>query len=70
VVSALWSSGALWVSCPAVVECDISRKMDWMSRADCMAYSVAGSDSDRFFLVGTVEGARLWSPSLDYRRFV
>jgi hypothetical protein len=53
---------------PAVVERDISSKVDWTWRADCMASSVAGSNSDDFFPVGTPEGASLRSPSQDYRR--
>jgi hypothetical protein len=32
--------------CLAVAECNISRKFDWISRADFMASSVASSDSD------------------------
>jgi hypothetical protein len=35
----------------AVVECDISEKVDWMSRADCMASSVTRSVMD-FLLWG------------------
>jgi hypothetical protein len=31
-----------------VVERDISRKVDWTWRADCMASSVAGSNADIF----------------------
>jgi positive regulator of sigma E activity len=52
----------------AKVERDISRKMDWTWRADCMASLVAGSNSDGFFPVGIPEGASLRSPSQDYRR--
>jgi hypothetical protein len=53
---------------PAVVERNISRKVDWTWRADFMATPVAGSNSDGFFPVGTPEGASLRSPSQDYRR--
>jgi hypothetical protein len=31
---------------------DLSRNVDWMWRADCMASSVAGSNSDGFFSCG------------------
>jgi hypothetical protein len=34
---------------------DISRKVDWTLRANCMASSVAGSNSDGFLPVGTPE---------------
>jgi hypothetical protein len=53
---------AQWGRCPAVVERDISRKVAWMSRAECMASSVAGSNSDGFSSVGTPDGARLYNP--------
>jgi hypothetical protein len=52
VVSARRSSSALWGRCPAVVERDISRKVDWTWRADFIASSVAVSYSDRFFSYG------------------
>jgi hypothetical protein len=53
VVSARGSSSALWGRCPAVVEGDLSRKVDWTVRDDCMVSSVAGSNSDgHFFLWG------------------
>jgi hypothetical protein len=32
-----------------MVERDLSRQVDWMSRADCMASSVTGSNSDDLF---------------------
>jgi hypothetical protein len=44
-VSAQWSSSIL-IRCPAVVKCITSRKVDWILRADSMASSVSGSDSD------------------------
>jgi hypothetical protein len=68
VVSARRSSSALWGRCPAVIERDITRKVDLTWRVDCMASSVAGSNSDGFFPVGTPKGASLRSPSQDYRR--
>jgi hypothetical protein len=33
-------------SYPAVVQSNISMKVDWASRADCMASSVSGSNCD------------------------
>jgi hypothetical protein len=62
------SSSALWGRRPAVVEHDISGEMDWTSRADCMASSLAGSNSDGFFSVRTPDRVRLFRPSRDYRR--
>jgi hypothetical protein len=56
-----------WEDIRAVVKHDISRKVDGMSRANCMAFSVIAK-SDGFFPVGTSEGACSWSPSQDYRR--
>jgi hypothetical protein len=53
----------IWGRCLAVVECDISRKVDWMSRAYCMASLVTVSNSDGFFSVGTPVGASLCCPS-------
>jgi hypothetical protein len=47
-----WSSSALWGRCPAVVERDVSGKVDGTWRADCMASSVAGSNSDGFSSCG------------------
>jgi hypothetical protein len=49
VVSARRSSTALSGKCPAVVERDMPRKMDWPCKADCMTFSVAGSYSSGFF---------------------
>jgi hypothetical protein len=46
----------------------VSRKVDWMSEADCMASLVTRSNSDRCFPVGTPERARLCSPSQGYQR--
>lgn len=46
VVSTWRTSSALWLRHPAVTERDISRKMDWTSRADCMTSYVSGSNSD------------------------
>jgi hypothetical protein len=57
VVSAWRTSSALW-RFPAMVERDISRKLDWTSAVS----SVAGSDSDGFFSVGKTEVARLCCP--------
>jgi hypothetical protein len=42
----------LWGRCQAVVERDISRKVDWTWRTDCMASLVVGPNSDEFFPVG------------------
>jgi hypothetical protein len=67
VVSARQSSRALWGRCPAVGEHDISGKVDWTSRADCVATSVAGSNFDRIFPVETPEGASVRGHSPDYR---
>jgi hypothetical protein len=68
VVSAQWSPSMVWGRRTAVVECDISRIVDWMSRADCMASSATRSNSDGFFPVGTPEGAHLHVPSQGYLR--
>jgi hypothetical protein len=46
----LVSSSTLWESCLAVVQCNISRKVD------CMASSVAGSTSGGFFPMGALPG--------------
>jgi hypothetical protein len=37
----------------AVIEHDISRKLDWMPRADYIASSVTGFNSNGFFPMGT-----------------
>jgi len=66
--SAQRSSRALQGICLAVVECDISRKVDWTWRAECMASSVVGPNSNGLYPVGTPEGALLRSPSKNYRR--
>jgi hypothetical protein len=68
VVSAWWSPTAMRGKCPVMAECDISRKLNWMSRADYMASSVTRSNSDRIFLMATPEGACLCSPSQDHWR--
>lgn len=52
----------------AVVERNISWKVDWSWRTDCVAYSVSGSNSDGFLPVRSPEGPRLRSPSQNYRR--
>jgi hypothetical protein len=39
-------------TCLAVAECDISRKMDWTLRADCVASSISKSNVMEFFLWG------------------
>jgi hypothetical protein len=36
-VLARWSSSTLCGRCPAVVQCNISRQVDWISRGNCMA---------------------------------
>jgi hypothetical protein len=59
---------ALWRWRPAVVEEDISIKVDWTWRTDFMAPSDARSNSDCMFPVGTPEGTNFHSPSQDYRR--
>jgi hypothetical protein len=33
-----------------VIECDISKKVDWMWSTDCVASTVTRSNSDGFFL--------------------
>lgn len=38
--------------------CDISRREDRTSRADCMAFSIPGSKPGGSFTIGTSEGAR------------
>jgi hypothetical protein len=45
-------SSALWGRCPGVAERDISRKVNWTSRAVCMASSAAESNSDGFCFRG------------------
>jgi hypothetical protein len=62
VVSAGWSSSTLCGKCPAVVQCNISRKVDWMSRVNCIA------SFDGFFPVETLEGARFCSPFQNHQR--
>jgi hypothetical protein len=47
VASAGQSSRALWGRCQAAVECDMSGKVDWTWRADCMASPVT---EDSFLL--------------------
>jgi hypothetical protein len=56
--------------CPAVVERDISRKVNWAWMADCMAYAVVRPNSHGFLPVGTSEGARLRGPSRNTEGFV
>jgi hypothetical protein len=63
------SSSSLWGRCPAVVERNISRKVDWMSRTCCMASSVTRFNSNGYYPVETPEGARICSPSRGYRRY-
>jgi hypothetical protein len=65
-VAARRSSSLLRGRYPAVVERDMSRKVDWMSKDDCVTSSITGSNSHRFFLVGTPDGTLLCSPSQDY----
>jgi hypothetical protein len=48
----LWFQLALWGRCSAVVERDITRKVVWMSRANCINSLVARSNSGGFFLWG------------------
>jgi hypothetical protein len=67
VVSARRSSSSLWGRCPAAVGRDISRKVDWTSRAKCMASSVTWSNSGGLFPVGQSERTRLCRPSQDYQ---
>lgn len=45
------SSSSLWERSPTVVERDISRKVNWMLRADCMVSSVARPKSDAIFFL-------------------
>jgi hypothetical protein len=52
VVSAQLSTSTHRENYPAVVERDISRKGHWTSRDNCMASSVAGSNSMDLFLWG------------------
>lgn len=55
----------------AVVECGISKKAGWMSRADGMASLVTRSNCGGFPPVGTPEGPHVPSqdyPSKDLRR--
>jgi hypothetical protein len=68
VISARRNCSALRGRCPAAVSRDISRKIDWMLRADCIAYTVARSEVCAYVLVGTPEGAGLCIPSLQRRR--
>jgi hypothetical protein len=44
-----------------------SRNVDWKSKTDCMATSVARSNSDGFYPVGAPQRAGLCSPFEDYR---
>jgi hypothetical protein len=67
VVSACWSTSALWGRC-LLFEHFISRKVDWAPRANGMACLVSGSNSHGFFHVGAPERACLCSPSQDYQR--
>jgi hypothetical protein len=55
------SSVSLPGRCLALVEGDLSKKVDWTSRASCMTRSVAGS-------MGTTKTSDLCSPSQDYGR--
>lgn len=55
--------------CLAVVEQNMSGKMDWMSRADCMACQLLDQTPVNFFLGGTSEGAHSYNPSQDYQSF-
>jgi hypothetical protein len=68
VVSERQSFSAMCGRCPAVVERDISRKVDWTWRVDCMASSVAGSNCNECFFFLASEGALLRSHSQEYRR--
>lgn len=43
------SSSSVWERCPTVVERDISGKVNWRLRADCMVSSVARPKSDGYF---------------------
>lgn len=52
------SSSVLWGKCLAVIECDIPRKVDWKSKADCMLSPVIKSNSDGLSPLRTSEGAR------------
>jgi hypothetical protein len=52
---------AVWGRCSAVVEYDMSRKVDLLLEANCISSSAAKSSLDGFFLVGTPEVAWLWS---------
>jgi hypothetical protein len=61
--SELRNSSALWGRCSAGVKRDLSRKVNWTFRGNCMTSSVAGSNSDRFSPLGTREGAPSFSPS-------
>jgi hypothetical protein len=60
VVLAWWSSSTLCERCPTVVQCNISRQVDWMSRVNYKA------SFDGLFSVGTLEGAGFCSPSQYY----
>jgi hypothetical protein len=69
VVSARRSSTTLWGRCPAVVERDISKKVYWTWRTDCMTSSVSDYNWDGFIPLEAHEGARLRSLSQDYGRY-
>jgi hypothetical protein len=43
---------ALWGICPAVVECDMSRKVELLLEANCISSSAAKSSFDGFFSSG------------------
>jgi hypothetical protein len=58
-----------WERCPAVAECDMSMKVDWMSRADCMAL-IAISNCSKLFPVGQPERAQLCNLSQDYKNLM
>jgi hypothetical protein len=51
VVSIRRSSSAIWGRSSAVVERNIAMKIDRTSKADCMTFSVAGSNSDGHFFL-------------------
>jgi hypothetical protein len=55
VVSARLSSSTLSERFPAVVECGISRKVEWTWKVKRVTSSVAGSKSDVFFSVGRLK---------------
>jgi hypothetical protein len=68
-VSAWRSLSALWERCLVVVERDVSRKVDWKSRTECMTVSVARSNCDEYFTMATCEASGLCSPYQNYRRY-